>query len=140
MRITRKIEFDAGHRLIGHESKCAHLHGHRYVAEITVEAPGLDKVGRVVDFSVIKDKVGGWIDEHWDHNMLLNKEDPLLDMPPTSTIWNGKPPYIFDCNPTAENMAEVLSTTARTLLDKGPLIVVHIRLYETPNCWVDLGD
>jgi len=67
IRITRKIEFDSGHRVLGHEGKCAHLHGHRYVAEITVESAGLDSLGRVVDFSVIKEKVGKWVDENWEY-------------------------------------------------------------------------
>jgi 6-pyruvoyltetrahydropterin/6-carboxytetrahydropterin synthase len=85
-RITRRMEFDAGHRILGHESKCAHLHGHRYVVHLTVETPTLDNLGRVVDFSVIKTIVGGWLDEHWDHNMLLNSDDPLLK---TIQVCNG---------------------------------------------------
>ena len=35
--ITRKLEFDAGHRVMNHESKCATCHGHRYVLEVTAE-------------------------------------------------------------------------------------------------------
>lgn len=77
-QITKKLEFDAGHRVLGHESKCAHLHGHRYVAEITVSSPSLDSISRVIDFSVVKKLVGSWIDETWDHNILLHMKDPLL--------------------------------------------------------------
>ncbi|HCX34237.1 MAG TPA: 6-carboxytetrahydropterin synthase QueD, partial [Rhodocyclaceae bacterium] len=29
MRITRRLEFDAGHRIPDHLSRCRHLHGHR---------------------------------------------------------------------------------------------------------------
>lgn len=65
--VTRRIEFDAGHRITRHESRCAHPHGHRYVAEVTVAAPELDPAGRVVDFGVMKQILGAWIDEHWDH-------------------------------------------------------------------------
>jgi len=78
-QITRKLEFDAGHRVLGHESKCAHLHGHRYVVEITVSSFGLDEISRVVDFGVVKGLVGQWLDENWDHNMLLHMDDPLLE-------------------------------------------------------------
>ena len=57
IEITRRLEFDAGHRVLGHEGKCKNLHGHRYSAEITVTAPDLDGLGRVIDFGVIKEKV-----------------------------------------------------------------------------------
>jgi hypothetical protein len=36
MRITRRLEFDAGHRIPDHASQCRHLHGHRYALEITL--------------------------------------------------------------------------------------------------------
>ena len=36
---TRRIEFDAAHRVMGHEGKCKHLHGHRYALEARVATP-----------------------------------------------------------------------------------------------------
>ncbi|MDP2056292.1 MAG: 6-carboxytetrahydropterin synthase, partial [Thiobacillus sp.] len=36
MLITRRLEFDAGHRIPNHASQCRHLHGHRYALEITL--------------------------------------------------------------------------------------------------------
>jgi 6-pyruvoyltetrahydropterin/6-carboxytetrahydropterin synthase len=147
MQITRKLEFDAGHRVLKHESKCRHLHGHRYVVELTVEADQLDALGRVVDFSVLKSVVGGWVDEHWDHNILLHPEDPLwqvwdseLVQPEFSdSVFGSKMPYMMptDCNPTAENLAMVLFNIASSLLRDTALRVVHVRIYETPNCWAD---
>lgn len=132
-QVTRKLEFDAGHRLIGHEGKCRHLHGHRYVAEITCRADDLDGVGRVIDFSVIKEKVGGWIDEYWDHNTLLNRRDFLIDHIKTSQP--DKHPFEMSENPTAENMASFLFYTAEDLLRDYPIKVVSVRLWETPNCY-----
>ena len=41
----------------GHESKCAHLHGHNYKFEFHCTAGSLDNVGRVIDFSDIKEKL-----------------------------------------------------------------------------------
>lgn len=147
-QITRRLEFDAGHRILRHESKCAHLHGHRYVAEITVKSPELDDKGRVVDFGVIKELIGGWIDENWDHNILLNEQDPLvlLTKPALSIsvqsedIFGGKEPYIManELNPTAEVMAEELLKISQGLLPAPlELRVIHVRLFETPNCWAD---
>lgn len=136
--ITRKIEFDAGHRVYGHESKCAHLHGHRYVAEITVTADELDSLGRVIDFSVVKNLVGGWIDDTWDHNLLLNDQDPLFDLICQNEKENGRIPFFFSNeNPTAENIARVLFEQAHWMLITHSIRVTRIRIYETPNCWAD---
>ena len=144
--VTRRLEFDAGHRLVDHGGKCANVHGHRYLAEITCQAKsGLDSIGRVIDFSEIKQKVGQWIDEEWDHNMILNIEDPLLDKMCWATCTDvisrvelfGRHPYIMPCNPTAENMARCLFEKACELLQYTGIIVVGIRLYETPNCFAD---
>lgn len=134
--ITRRLEFDAGHRLIGHEGKCKYLHGHRYVAEITIYADRLDKLGRVVDFGVVKDKLGSWIENNWDHNMILHKDDPLLKV--EREIFGTRYPYVLSCNPTAENLAEHLSTVAeRILLDCN---VTKVTIWETPNCKATFSD
>ena len=141
--ITRSFEFDAGHRVLGHEGKCRHLHGHRYRAEVTVQAPELDSLGRVVDFSVLKEKVGGWIDANWDHNVLLHRDDPLLhgyvSSAPIYDLWLGKYPYSCYYNPTAENMAYDLYEKAVAVMPPH-IKVVQVRLYETPNCWADYPD
>lgn len=133
--ITRKLEFDAGHRLMNHEGKCRHYHGHRYSAEFTVTAPDLDLLGRVIDFSVIKTSVGNWIDYNLDHNMILNMHDPLLQI---EGIFKGRGPYILQNseNPTAENIAKLLFDVASRLLPP-EITVIKVRLYETPNCWAD---
>jgi hypothetical protein len=44
MLITRRLDFDAGHRIPDHASQCKHLHGHRYAIEITLR-------GRVIDLA-----------------------------------------------------------------------------------------
>ncbi|MEE8246777.1 MAG: 6-carboxytetrahydropterin synthase, partial [Alphaproteobacteria bacterium] len=38
--VTRRLEIDAGHRVMTHGSKCRHLHGHRYVVEAVCRALG----------------------------------------------------------------------------------------------------
>lgn len=133
--ITRKIEFDYAHRILGHESKCASLHGHRGTAEITVSSPELDTLGRVVDFSAIKGLIGRWIDDFWDHTILLHPDDPLLKCP--SSVFGKKPPYIMTLgNPTAENIAQELHHQTSRFLPP-PLKVVRIRFWETPSCYAD---
>ena len=140
--ITRKFGFDAGHRVLGHEGKCRHLHGHRYTAEVTVTALGLDALSRVVDFGEVKQLIGEWIDNNWDHNLILNSADPILTRLSQSdqeAILQGRVPYILahGQNPTAEVLAEVLGRRAGTLLYGGGLTVIGVRLWETPNCYAD---
>lgn len=132
--ITRKLEFDYGHRVLGHEGKCRHLHGHRGVAEITITASELDGIGRVIDFGQIKQLVGGWIDQNWDHQLLLNPTDPQLEH-----LRQTEPsaPYVMRYgNPTAENMARELADIAKELLPEA-MQVTQVRLWETPNSFAD---
>jgi 6-pyruvoyltetrahydropterin/6-carboxytetrahydropterin synthase len=133
---TRRIEFDAAHRLCEHEGKCKYLHGHRYALEATFAADGLDALGRVVDFAVIKEKLAGWIGTHWDHNTILCEKDrPLGDAIAAKT---GQKIFYLADNPTAENMAGYIFATVCPQLFAGLNIrCTHVRLYETPNCFVE---
>lgn len=134
----RRIEFDAAHRVMQHEGKCKHLHGHRYALEATFAASGLDALGRVVDFSVIKEKLGGWILEHWDHATILFDKDKALGSAIEGIT--GQKIFYLAQNPTAENMAEYILRDVCPRLFKGLGIeCIHIRLYETPNCFVDVS-
>lgn len=144
MRIsaTRKIAWDAAHRVLRHESKCGTLHGHRYVAEITCEAVQLDDVGRVIDFGVVKEIIGKWVDDHFDHTTLVNPEDlRLLAWCVEDAKNHGKRlPYVMPGEPTAENIAAFLLTKGQALLDaagSNHITVTHVRVWETTNCYAD---
>lgn len=135
---VRKCKFDAGHRVVNHESKCRTIHGHEYWAHIYAEADGLDSIGRVIDFSVIKEKVGGWLDEQWDHNFIVWENDPNL---PLLQQCDGlKKPFVSKWNPTAENMAEyLLKEICPKVLDGTGVVVTKIKLFETTNCYVEVS-
>lgn len=134
---TRRIEFDAGHRLINHESKCKNLHGHRYVLEISFSGKKLDNVGRVIDFGVIKDIVKDWIDNNWDHNTILSLDDSKLGSSIEKTT--GQKIYYMPYNPTAENMAKYLfSEILPNLFIHLDVQIEKLRIFETPTCYVDI--
>ena len=139
--ITQRIEFDSGHRVLGHGGKCRHLHGHRYVAEITFEATKLNDLGMVIDFGDVKRIIGSWINEHWDHNMILNSEDPLASSDINTVALVGREPFIMSVNPTAENMAAFLFYQSKDLLamEEIDVRVVNVTIYETPNCRAAYG-
>lgn len=152
--IERRFEFDAAHRVLRHESKCANLHGHRYVLLLTLSAEGLDNLGRVVDFGLAKEVFGGWIDKHWDHNTILARSDPFLPAIEHEVLKlqnqasvsgrTFKMPWVmpFQSNPTAENLAYVFAGIAEGLIETHPalhlysdlLAVEKVQLFETPNC------
>ncbi len=133
--VTRRIEWDAMHRIPLHESKCRAFHGHRYAAEITAVAPRLDALGRVVDFGVIKERVGGWVDTHWDHTAILMRDDPDPAVPSLveSNARLGRPVYWLDAHPTAEAIVAELAAVAQDLLADTGVTVARVRLWETPN-------
>ncbi|MFM8804239.1 MAG: 6-pyruvoyl trahydropterin synthase family protein, partial [Planctomycetia bacterium] len=70
LSLIRQLRFCAGHRLHRHESKCAFFHGHNYRVDIEVVAAAggseVDAVGRIVDFSLIKQRMLAWLDANWD--------------------------------------------------------------------------
>lgn len=136
--ITRKLEFDAGHRVHNHESKCGTLHGHRYVLEVTATAPELDQLGRVIDFSVLKEKIGTWVDKYWDHTTLVFNQDTVT-MEALERIPHFKPSFICPFNPTAENMAHYLLHEIIPFLMQGTgVTVTRLKLWETPNCFAEV--
>ncbi len=133
LTVVRRIEFCAGHRLLGHEGKCASLHGHNYAAEFHVVAEELDAVGRVVDFGAIKERLKGWIDREWDHGFLLWEEDAAA----IAAVRAVEPCKLFTLpqNPTAEVLADYLLTrVCGPQLDDLGVTCVRVELWETPNC------
>jgi len=124
-RVTREINFCYGHRLLNYDGKCRHLHGHNGKAVISLESEQLDERGMVLDFSRIKEVVGGWIDACLDHRMILHRDDPAL--PRLREL--GEPLYVTDANPTAEHIAQLIFDY--TASQGFP--VCEVRLWETPS-------
>lgn len=144
--VSRFFEWDSAHRVMRHESKCSTLHGHRYKAEVVCSAPELDAVDRVIDFGVIKERVGAWIDANWDHTTLVNANDAVLLALLREDQAKGKrPPFVFDSEPTAERIAAVLFDLATMLLTHDARVmgtrtlrVERVRVWETPNCYAEV--
>ncbi len=143
MRITRRLEFDAGHRIPNHASQCRHLHGHRYAIEITlsgeiIRAEGTAAEGMVMDFSEVKRIAQRMVVDPWDHAFLLYAGDRvvaefLATLPDHKTV-------VLPVVPTAENLAAEafrLLDAAYTDTYGNQLRLERVRLYETPNNWAD---
>ncbi len=134
---TRRIEFDAAHRVVGHKNKCKYLHGHRYILEITATTSKLDEIGMVADFALLKTIMKEWIDNNFDHNVILNISDKNLGE--YIAKCTGQSVYYLDSNPTAENIAlHLLEDVIPLLFAQSLFQILRIKLYETPNCYVEV--
>lgn len=142
--ITRRLEFDAGHRIPDHLSQCRHLHGHRYALEITLSgeimaATNRPDTGMVMDFSEVKSLAQRHLIDLWDHAFLVYAQDRavvdfLASLPEHKTV-------ILPLVPTAENLATLaFAALAAVYHDRygTGLRLQRLRLYETPNCWADV--
>jgi 6-pyruvoyltetrahydropterin/6-carboxytetrahydropterin synthase len=141
--ITRRLEFDAGHRIPHHGNQCRHLHGHRYALEVTVAGAPVTTEGAadqamVADFSEMKAIAQRVVVDVWDHAFLAWKDDRevvafLATLPEHRTV-------LFEQPPTAEHLAScALALLAAPLRERygERLRLVKVRLYETPNAFAD---
>ena len=146
---NRYHDISCGHRVVGHEGKCRHLHGHNYRVHFHCAADKLDEVGRVIDFGIIKERLCQWLEDNWDHKFLAWKRDNLLceaficlpgniayedkDAFQSSFVW-------VPFNPTAENMAQyLLDVVGPAKLNGTGVRLIRVSIEETSKCSVTCG-
>jgi 6-pyruvoyltetrahydropterin/6-carboxytetrahydropterin synthase len=141
---NRYHDISCGHRVVGHKSKCRFLHGHNYRFHFEVEPwpangvyiprsdDGLDDLGMVMDFGVIKKYLCDWLEANYDHKFLVWDKDPLISM---LKIASPESLYIVTFNPTAENIAKnfVLEIAPALLAGTG-VRLRKLTLEETRKC------
>ena len=81
--ISKEIEFDAGHRVPMHLSKCVNPHGHRYRVRVTcvgeiVTDPSDPEVGMLTDFSALKEYLTVHVHDVLDHAMIIHRDDTVF--------------------------------------------------------------
>ena len=82
-------DFAASHVLRGYEGSCSKLHGHTWKVEVVLEQEGLDKIGMVADFKVVKKRLREFL-ERLDHVHLNDL------------------PAFQEANPTTEHLARYI--------------------------------
>lgn len=129
---SRYHDISCGHRVHNHESKCAHLHGHNYRIHLDCQAKkGLDSLGRVINFGEIKSRMCMWLEEQWDHKMLIWACDPMLQALKALDASVVSVPF----NPTAENIAQHLVEVIGPQQFEGTDIeLVKCTIEETRKC------
>jgi len=145
--INKEIEFDAGHRVPLHESKCKNPHGHRYrvvarvFGELITEGP---ESGMVRDFSVVKQLLTKHVHDRFDHGFIVAKADGpmlhalgelnddnevLVDHASGEENRYGWKVIVVDYYPTAECLARDIYDTLKPELPN----LFGIDVWETPT-------
>jgi 6-pyruvoyltetrahydropterin/6-carboxytetrahydropterin synthase len=88
-KIKVEGDFSSAHNLRGYKGKCEELHGHNWKVEVALASPKLDKIGMVMDFKFIKERLSKLLDT-LDHKYLNNIS------------------YFKKVNPTSENIAKYI--------------------------------
>lgn len=96
-------EYPFAHRQHLHAGHCSLIHGHNWDFEFAFEADNVDDNGFVVDFGRLK-WIKVWLDDHFDHTLVLNEGDPFLE-----DIKNGLTDVRFDPNsPSSIDLAKIV--------------------------------
>jgi 6-pyruvoyltetrahydropterin/6-carboxytetrahydropterin synthase len=144
--VTKEVEFDAGHRVPLHESKCKNPHGHRYKVKAHVSGPlktAGSESGMVVDFGRIKQLLTTRVHDKYDHGFIVQDIDETLrafllneysgdDGELLHADWNVT---VVDYPPTAENLAaEIFRDLVEKIAEMGPDVQLEfIEVWETPT-------
>ena len=136
MVITRKVEFSASHvcrnpqlseaenrKLFGMAAN-PHGHGHNYVVAVSLAGDPDPVTGMVLDLKELKEVLNREVVEPYDHRF-LNYEVPPFDR----------------VIPTTENIARDIWRRLEPCLNQGGNKLHSVRVYETPDLYVDyFGD
>jgi 6-pyruvoyltetrahydropterin/6-carboxytetrahydropterin synthase len=113
-RLRIESHFDAAHKLLDYEGKCAELHGHTWKVEVFVVGEKINSVGILVDFSILKEKLNKII-ERLDHKFL----NDLKEMG----------------NPTCENLSKYIFENLKDLPKHVKL--ERVRVWEGEKSWCE---
>jgi 6-pyruvoyltetrahydropterin/6-carboxytetrahydropterin synthase len=113
--VRQETTVAAAHRLRFSPGEGERLHGHNWRIVVFVRAKELDARGMVIDFNDLGAALRSTV-EPYEH-VLLN------DLAPYDTI-----------NPTAENIARVVSEALSEKLDDGRVCVHRVEVWETGAC------
>lgn len=142
MIVSKQIEWDMGHRVTNHKSKCKNVHGHRYKAHIRltgdlVDIEGSSSEGMVIDFGDIKKIALKHVHDVLDHSFMVWKKDKkLIEFFKENSDQRC---VIVPFVPTAENIAAwIFKELDKKFKDKynTGLTLSSVKLWETPKSYV----
>jgi 6-pyruvoyltetrahydropterin/6-carboxytetrahydropterin synthase len=130
--IKKELHFEYAHRLFCYQGKCNNIHGHNQKVWVYFRSTQdkLNDLGMVVDFGDIKNGIGKWIDDNWDHALILNEKDTEL----VNYLPLHFKQYVMPYNPTAENMAiYLLGTIAPEIYKDSDIEMFKVEVFENDS-------
>jgi 6-pyruvoyltetrahydropterin/6-carboxytetrahydropterin synthase len=130
--IYKEVQIDTSHRLLHYEGKCANLHGHRWKVEIWIEGEPDPVTKILIDYSMIKKIV-----DKYDHQIILNKEDPMVPR-----IEEFHQVITTPGDPTSELMASIIREDLYTFCRNQGIkaTVPKIRVWESPTAFAEINE
>lgn len=138
--------FEAAHRLYEMPGKCQRIHGHSFLATLRLYGE-LDKHGVLInnmsdqlDFGTVKATYRHYLDTNYDHALLLNSADKLVDLWTNALVMDeaakldivaehGLPGLmVMPGDPTTENLALWI---AKWALNEYAVCSVAVHVQET---------
>ena len=112
--ITVISDFSAAHRLRDYKGDCENLHGHNWRVEVSIESQGIDSLGMVMDFKVLKKEVRAFLGR-LDHTY-------LNDIEPFNRV-----------NPSSENLARFIFDGLSKRINRDGLRVKKVTVWESDD-------
>ena len=124
--ITKKIEFEAAHRISNYPGSCSEIHGHTYKLEVTVSGEINPETDMVMDFKDLKEILQKTVVAYFDHALILKKTTD------NQTIFSSYPGKItwMESEPTAEQMLLWMVSSTTPHLSSG-VTLQKLKLPET---------
>jgi len=141
IEVTKVIEWDMGHRVPNHKSKCRNPHGHRYRLELTVggdleASAGNSSEGMVFDFGDIKKLMTQHVHDVIDHGFMIYEGDTIMRSFFSNCHDDEFCVLVVPFIPTAENISAWCYGQLRPHFPDS-IEIVNVRVFETPNSWAD---
>lgn len=121
MFIELKHNMEIAHRLYFMPGKCQQIHGHSMHVRLTLHGhPDTNGVFEGLDFSDVKKRFRKYLDENFDHRLILNERDPFAKPlvfqtgPGLVDIMNATLPGLVTIqgDPTTENLVQYIGRWA----------------------------
>lgn len=141
IKITKTIEWEMGHRIPNHDSKCRNLHGHHYKLDLSLSGPinsdkGSSSEGMVIDFGEIKKLLLTTIYDALDHSFMIYEHDNVMRSFFKNYDHENFKVIIVPFIPSVENISQWSYNQIIHLIPQS-LNIENIRVYETPSSWAD---
>ena len=130
-----------GHRQWKDNGHCSYAHGYGRYVEFTFGCDERDEKGWVFDFGGLKE-VKKWLEDQWDHRLLLAHDDPLLN----DFLALDKKGGVY-VNVLPEPYGPGIEDSCKYVFDNVNVMVMNttddrawienVRIYEHENNWAD---